>query len=422
MAKSTTQNTVAMTSDALKVTMKELDTLFEFSFESKRPFVIWGDKAVGKTTRVKEVAAKHGYRLETLHLATQDITDLIGMMAKVPEEEDFQRLQVLFEESTMGKDLSDEEFSWVKQMMMNPRMKTVWTRPEWLHNDPDVKTIYFLDEMNRGNKFVSAAMLPFLNEGKLHAHSKGPNDVVIAACNPSTPKFSVNSAFEHDEALKDRCGHCILEPTKDEWFKYSETKLDPLTISVLRANTHFIELSSFDLPFKVTPSRRSLVDIMSIVGKKDDLWVRRNASTVVGCYLGTAFLKVWWDARFQKDQYIEIEDLFNISDTKNKITNILTAMVNGVATVKSDIYEESLDKIVDWINDDYKDGSTRLDWLSTYWSLPIIPKDTIMSTLSKVDVLTKPYLAEHFISTDLLNMVPDIANLKTFDKLLKGEK
>jgi hypothetical protein len=54
--------------------------------------------------------------------------------------------------------------------------------------------------------------------------------------------------------------------------------------------------------------------------------------------------------------------------------------------------------------------------------MPIIPKDTIMSTLSKVDVLTKPYLAEHFISTDLLNMVPDIANLKTFDKLLKGEK
>ncbi len=409
-------------SNALKVDMYGLDLVLDFCLETRLPFVIWGVKAVGKTTKVYDAAKTHGYRLEVLHLATQDIVDLIGMMAKVLEDDSSAKLAKLFEDSCLGKELSDDEVKWVRDTMLNGKLKTVWTRPAWLHNDPDQKTIYFLDEMNRANKFVSAAMLPFLLEGRMHQHHIGPNDVVIAACNPSTGKYSVNDAFAHDEALKDRCGHVILEPTKEEFMDYASTYLDPVTMKVLSNHSRYTDIGTFDLSFKIEPSRRSLINVMQTVGKKENKWLRKYGKAVIGCYLGTDFLSTWWESKFQKDQYLNIEDLINIDLNMQKITDAITAVVNGKETVKTDAYEASLDTVVEWFAKEYKDGSTKLDWLTKYFSLPCVPKDSIVGTLSKIDVLSNPNLIEHFFDSGLIDQVPEISEYRSFETLCEGNK
>jgi len=406
-------------SNCLTITMNELDKVLDFTAESRLPVVIWGVKAVGKTTFVKDFAQKNGYRLVTLHLATQDVVDLIGMMAKVAEETDTKKLQELFDKSTLGTDLTDSEFEWVRSTIYNNKLKTVWTRPEWLSNDANNKTLYFLDEFNRGNKFVMAAMLPFLNEGKLHSHEIGPNDVVVAACNPSTGKYSVNDAFEHDEALKDRCGHIILSPTKEEFLDYASNKIDATTLSVLKKHSKFIELETFDLPFKIEPSRRSIVNVMTHIAKKSERWIRTNGRLVLGTYLGTEFLNLWWETRFQKDQYLEIDDLIHFDNNRQKIVDSIRAVINGNDTVKTDIYESSIDTIVQWVEQDYKDGSTRIEWLLKYFALDFIPKDSVVAMLSKVDTLKNPYLVESFYDSNLLNYLPELQSIDNFNKSLK---
>lgn len=407
-------------SNVLTVTMSELQFILDFASETKLPFVIWGEKAVGKTTCIKDFAKANGYRLEVLHLATQDIADLVGMMAKVPEDGESEKLHRLFEESCMGKDLTQAEYAWVKEAMLNKKMKTVWTRPTWLHNDPEIPTIIFLDEINRSNKFVSAAMLPFLLEGVLHQHSIGPNDFIVAACNPSTGNYQVNDAFEYDAALKDRCGHVILEPTKAEFLEYAEQYIDDVTLSVIKKNDKYIALNDFDLAFTIEPSRRSLVNVMGKVGHKSIKWLRQKGKYVIGTYLGTKFLEDWWTAKFQRDNYLDINDLLNFEGNRQRITDTISAVVNGVVTVKQDIYEESLDRMVDWMNTQYVDGHTKVDWAFKYFGLPFIPKDSIASTLSKVNLLSKPLLVNDFVNSGLLSELPELKKLSDFEELVKN--
>ena len=45
---------------------------------TKLPLILWGYHGVGKTEIVKQAANELGYNLVVLHLATQDIIDLIG--------------------------------------------------------------------------------------------------------------------------------------------------------------------------------------------------------------------------------------------------------------------------------------------------------------------------------------------------------
>lgn len=403
-------------SNALKLSMAELGLLCEFAKESKLPFVIWGEKAVGKTTKVKEFAKEANMRLEVLHLANQDIIDLIGMMTKVAGDEQSIKIAELFEKSKKcGCELTPEDFQFVKNTISSSSLKTEWCRPAWLHNDPEIPTIYFLDEMNRCNKFVSAAMLPFLMEGKIHRHTIGPNDLVIAACNPSNERYAVNDAFEQDEALKDRCGHVILEPTIDEYLEYAEPIIDKVTLSVIRKHSNFIDVKKFDLPFQVEPSRRSIINVMGFISKKDDKWIKRYGSVVIGCYLGTEFQSIWWDVKFQKDQYIDINDLLRFDTNKEKIKNCILAYANGSQTIKHDIFEESIDTIIRWTETNYKDGLTRLDWLSNYLSMDFIPKDSVASLLSKLNLLKMPHMIEHFMNTDLLDKIPEIEQYKAFE-------
>lgn len=373
---------ISNNSNVLSISIDDMKNLFSFITESRLPVCFWGVKAVGKTTVMHEIGETLGYNVVVLHLATQDIVDLIGMPTKI--------------EVYPGK------------------YEMIWSKPEWLKTDSDKPTIYFLDEFNRGNKFVMAAMLPFLNEGKIHTHSIGSKDVVVAACNPSNGKYVVNDAFEQDEALRDRCGHVILEPTNKEWIRYAENKNLSTTLSVIDKNPEWINIEKFKLPFQIKPSRRSLINVMEIVDNKDDKWIRKFGNIIIGSYLGTDFLNEWWDERFKDTTYLTIKEIQNFDRNKTRIKDAISTIYDGKIIVKNDIFEASVDIIVEWIEKEYRDGLSDIDWIFKYFSLDFIPKDSLVGMLSRINVIDKPILLQKLFDTNLLDSFKEISNSKKF--------
>lgn len=370
------------------IVMDEFKRLLTFSSETKLPFCVWGEKAVGKTTGVYDWAAENGYNVVTLHLATQDVVDLIGMMNKETDE--------------------------------HGRTRTVWSRPEWmLHEDDERPTVYFLDEFNRGNNFVLAAMLPFLIEGTMHTHKIGKNHFVVAACNPTTGNYNVNDSFEADDALRDRCGHVILSPTDDEFLNYAESRVSATTLSVVKKAKRYIELKKFKLPFSVTPSRRSLINVMKNVDKRPAEWIEREAVLVLQTYLGNDFCNDWLSQYSNRLDNLSLDVLMNFKNQKTVIENAITTHVKGKPAVRNDVFESAQDQVVQWLEHDYKDGIDDISWLIGFLSIPVVQRDSIVALLTKFVTLDKPHLYSTIHDSGLLNSLEEIEEYHQNEKALE---
>lgn len=404
------------------VSMKQFWYLMDFAAETKVPFCAWGVKAVGKTQGVYQWCERNNYRCEVLHLATQDVVDLIGMMKVVPGDFDSEKIKALFDKSVNGHKLTDEEFQYSKKYFengMSNSYKTTWSRPEWLKND-GIPTCYFLDEFNRGNQFVLAAMLPFLIEGKMHTHRIGKEDFVVAACNPSTGNYNVNDSFEADDALRDRCGHAILEPTNEEFFEYAKDKIGQTTMRVLKKSEHYIEIKRFSMPFEVEPSRRSIINVLQHVDKKREEWVRSRASIIIGTYLGSNLRDEWLQQYANRLDALDLYTLMNFDDNADIIEKTITTIIKGEPTIKNDIFEGAQDLIVNWLKTKYRDASSDISWIIKFFNLPVIPKDSIVGLLSKLVTLNKPHLLDSILTSGVLNELDTIKEFNKNESLLEN--
>lgn len=316
----------------------------ENSEEKRLPFCIWGSHGIGKTEIVSQVAKEMKYNLVVVHLSTQDITDLIG----IPFQKDGVQC---------------------------------WSTPKWLHDakqsfeSSGIPNLFFLDEMNRGHQIVLKAMLPFLLDGTLHLHCIGSKDCVIAACNPPTDDYEVNEI--NDKALLDRLGHVVFKPTRDEYLKYCHSKnIDNATMSVLRGNAKFTSIPKNELGFEISPSRRAIFNVMSVVGQKDKTWVKNRASHIIECYLGSEFRDLWLSEYVKNDNDVDIDALQNISKNKDFILEKITKTIDGLKTCAVDTVEKLTNNIKMFI-EEKSDSLTKTDltWIVEFYSLPIIPEE-----------------------------------------------
>jgi MoxR-like ATPase len=397
-----TLTTMATRSDCIRGNCSDVLKVLKFSSETRNPIVLWGVKAVGKTTMVKTFCEENGYRCVILHLASQGVEDLVGLMTRSLDTDDKKYFDKLLKNINAGKDLSPSENEWIKNAATSSKQKTIWTRPNWLTNDANNPTCYFLDEMNRANKFVMACMLPFLNEGRIHEHEIGPKDFIVAACNPSTGKYQVNDVFGMDEALKDRCGHMIVEPTKEEYFTYASDYIDDTTMKVIQKHSNIVSLTEFDLNFRIEPSRRSLVNIMQHFKVKDRNWIKENGRTILGAYLGSSFLNAWWNERFKSDEYLTIEQIKDCQDSEQAINEKMLTYIDGNESIKMDVLDSAIDTMTDWIREEYKDGITNLDWLLHFFNMKFIPKDSFVAFITRINLWDYPSLCELVFDSKIL--------------------
>lgn len=341
----------------------------EFSVKSsqkgiKLPLLLWGEHGIGKTEGVRQVADRMGFNLVILHLATQDIADLIGIPREI-------------------------------------NGATVWTEPEWLLNAKKQSAasggkpnMFFLDEMNRGHRMVLAAMLPFLIEGKLHTHQIGEKDVVIAACNPPTDNYDVNDM--NDEALLDRLGHIIYRPSSSEYIKYMQKAgHSKTTINMLKKNPQWAKIRQFDLPFEVKPSRRSIDYVMAEIENKGKTWINKHGSHIIEAYLGAPFMEEWMNEYANSDESITLDMLMDYKNNVDAITDALTTEIDGQVTHRLDILQKTNDMIKQWIDENSKTLSAKdLEWIIEFLNNERVPDDAAASVLMANKHVKKKILSD----------------------------
>lgn len=334
-------------------------SLLHSNAKIKLPVMLWGSHGVGKTEIVKQIAKEMGYNLVVLHLATQDIVDLVGIPTKT--------------------EVTDNDGNILDVVQQ-------WACPDWLNKankrfeETGEPNLFFLDEFNRGPRLVLAAMLPFLIEGVLHQHSIGPKDAVIAAANPPTEDYEVNDLI--DKALLNRMAHVIFRPTTEEYINYlKSTGMDKTTINVIRKNPAYAKIPEFELDFEVTPSRRSMDYVMRVIGKMGKTWINKHGSYVIEAFLGPSFRDEWIDEYSNTDQYITIEMLQNYDDYEADITEALTTVIDGVETERVDVLGRTNEIIKQWI-EDHRDSlsSNDLEWMIKFYSNPKVPDDAAAAT------------------------------------------
>lgn len=371
-----------------QMNVKEMKEIVKFSMESsqvgcKLPVCFWGIHGTGKTELVRQIAEENGYNLVTLHLATQDICDLIGIPAK----------KVV--------DVGNGQTETIQE----------WSCPDWLYNakqsyeKTEKPNLFFLDEFNRGNRFVLAAMLPFLIDGVLHTHKIGPRDAVIAAANPANDKYEVSEII--DEALLNRLGHIVFCPTHEEYLSYLKAKgLDKTTLKVVANSPGYTKIAEFDLGFDVKPSRRSIFNVMSKIGKKPKEWVKKHASYIIEAYLGQSFRDEWLSEYQSRDESITLEMLKDFDSYASEIEAALLTEIDGVTTHRSDILSKTLEIIKTHISDNKdKIGIDDVTWMTKFFSIKILPDDSAAAIFMANPIMKRAIMRDLKVNVALTNFL-----------------
>jgi hypothetical protein len=196
-----------------------------FMIKHKIPLFLWGSQGIGKTQTVGQFAKENGLELVTLHTATQDVGDLIGLLVK------------------------DEDNKTVSH-----------ARPEWFPTKG--KGIIFLDELNRAPTDVIQALFPFITEGRLHTHVLPKGWYVMGAGNYQSDRFTVTDTS--DAAWLSRFCHLDFMPTVEEWLVHAESKGAFNVAGFIREQPTMLELSAkdagrLDTSF-IVPDRRSMLN------------------------------------------------------------------------------------------------------------------------------------------------------------------
>lgn len=204
----------------------ELRDQLPIIMKTKIPLLLWGETGIGKTQGVRDFCSRNSYHFVSIHLATQETGDLLGL----------------------------------------PSIEagiTAFAEPIWLaalrsfcQKNLNSQAILFLDEFNRARPDVLQASFQLLLEHRLHDHILPDNCYVMAAGNVDTGDYNVTSL--DDAALLSRFCQVKLEPTLDEFFDYMVAKeFDKNWLALLCLQPQLIEVAGKVFELSVRPTRRS---------------------------------------------------------------------------------------------------------------------------------------------------------------------
>jgi len=228
--------------------------------------LLWGERGLGKTQTVAELAQETGRKFIALYLSTQEPGDLIGM----PEVRDG---------------------------------KTVWARPDWWPEDGNA--ILFLDEINRAPRYVLSAIMPLVNEKRLHTHQLPEGVWIVAAANPLTKDYEVT---EFDRALFSRFCHLVIRNDLTEyavWLRKESGLNEEVVDAVLDfansskqyfTNSYTLEELFTAWHLQVSPDRRSTYRAGCVAMQLMTLQNPDLAQEILAGFLGVADGKAMWRA------------------------------------------------------------------------------------------------------------------------------
>ncbi len=238
------------------------------------PF-IWGAQGVGKTQGVRQVAKSLGEGFVHLHLATQEVGDLVGLLVQDAD-------------------------GTVKH-----------ARPEWF--PVEGKGVVYLDELNRATPDVLQALFSFITEGTIHRHKLPEGWRVVAAGNYQSNMFNVTDTS--DSAWMSRFCHIDFQPTKEEFVLFAETQEAFTVADFIRSHGELLEVTHKERlnTSMITPDRRSWLDMVAKLENESSLENSRYEvyAGIVGPTAAASFLS------FKKKAHDRLSgrDILNRFDT-----------------------------------------------------------------------------------------------------------
>lgn len=195
------------------------------------PFV-WGNQGIGKTQIVGQVAKDAELGFVHLHLATQEVGDLVGLLTN------------------------------------NGDGTVVHARPEWFPVDGE--GIIFLDELNRAHPDVIQAMFSFITSKTIHRHKLPAGWKIVAAGNYQSDGFNVTDTTS-DNAWMSRFCHIELQPTVQEFTSFAEDKGLDTVCGFIADHSQCLEAKVKDdgKQLTVTPDRRSWIEMIGPLESED---------------------------------------------------------------------------------------------------------------------------------------------------------
>lgn len=309
------------------------------------PLNIWGKHATGKSQSTEQAATEIGYGCVILNMANQTPEELLGL----PEKE-----------------------------IKDGFKSTSYIPPGWFKKFGDKPTIYFLDEFNRGPKYVLQSMFNFINEGRLGPHQLNPHDVVVAACNPDSADYEVTSM--EDGALLSRFAQIYLEPSIKEVMSYlaQTKKVHQIALDILRDKGDIVKVSVDEKDkVKVKPDFRMIEKVGVMLNHTTEQEFKDFGLELVGGMIGdelAMIVKTKWD---ENHNIPEPKDLF---EGKVKVKAINVDRQDMIVVLNS--------RMVDYMiaNEFFKKKATKKDKKVLAEYIKHIPKDSAFGMVKELKI------------------------------------
>lgn len=284
--------------------IKSIKTILPVLMRNRIVPFLWGAQGVGKTETIKQIAKDNKMGFVHLHLATQEVGDLTGLLIK------------------------DEVNGTVKH-----------ARPEWFPTSGE--GIIFLDEFNRAHPDVLQCMFSFLTEGTIHTHKLPAGWRVIAAGNYQNNSFNVTDTS--DAALLSRFCHLDFRPEISEFVDFAETIGMESVASFIRDNPTCLEVKAEGLDTKfITPDRRAFVKMIGTL-ENEDLG-EDQFEVYCGC-IGTAAASALLAHKKKKEKSVSINDILkNYGKVRGKVQEYSNTKVKGES--RFDVLNGAVDELL----------------------------------------------------------------------------
>lgn len=323
------------------------------------PF-LHGNQGIGKTQINKQLSKELGLDFIHLHLATQEVGDLVGLLKH------------------------------------NADGTVTHARPEWFPTSGE--GVIFLDELNRAHPEVLQAMFSFITEGTIHQHKLPSGWNIVAAGNYQNGDFTTTDMS--DAAWLSRFCHIDLKPTVEEFILYAEDNNAFEIAGFIRENGECLERKAKgdNINF-VTPDRRAWMTMIAPLETEASIENERF-ELYQGC-IGTSAASAFLTYKNKKEkavsgnqvltQYEKVRSIIlGYSDPKNSrndmITKTSTEILSKLAKDPSCYKDEKLmNNLKQYILDIPKEGM--LTFLNTISKQPSVEKFTLLNDKKFNDML-----------------------------------
>ncbi len=275
----------------------------------KLPVFIWGAPGIGKSSIVKQIAAKQGLEFLDLRLSLLDPTDLKG-------------IPFFNAETNEG----------------------VWAKPSFLPSASDSKGILFLDEINTAPPAVQASAYQLILDRKVGEYELPDGWSIIAAGNRENDRGVI---YKMPPPLANRFVHFEMEVDFNDWKAWAYTaKIDASIIGYLAYDKSMLftfDATSNEKSF-ATPRSWEYVDNIVKSGIEAEL-ILDSISGAVGREAAVGYVSF-------KKVMKELPDLNSILDgtlteLEEDDSKIMMALAIGlVNALIEDPSEESIDNVL----------------------------------------------------------------------------